>query len=136
MLCLYLPIYMLLQRKNQTNIIFSGLPRHIFLLFLFKFTLVLRKISITRLQILMTPGFVVIDNKFYENTFKTTVSELQKGSKMDGMLLYKRFYFIYVQLLVFNFLKASICCKKLSQKISLTSPIQDQKRQSQSLISC
>lgn len=76
MLCFHLPIYILLQKKHQTNFTFSGLLRYIFPLFLFKFTLVLRKISITRLQIPMTPGFAVTDNKFYKNTFKTIVLDL------------------------------------------------------------
>ncbi len=58
----------------------------------------MRGISVTRLQIPMTPGFAVTEYKVRGATFRTAVLDLHKNTKSGDKGLHKRFCSIYVQL--------------------------------------
>lgn len=65
----YLLIYILLKRPKRLEITFLILLKNVFLVFLAKSTLTIYNISITRLQIPITPGFAVTDYMIQEATF-------------------------------------------------------------------
>lgn len=60
-LCSDLSIYILLKQLKRLEITFLMLLKNVFLVFLAKSTLIIRNISIIRLQIPMTLGFAVMD---------------------------------------------------------------------------
>ncbi len=58
----------------------------------------MRGMSVTRLQIPMTPGFAVTDYKVQGATFRTAVLDLHRHSKSRDKGSHKRFCSTYVQL--------------------------------------
>lgn len=53
-------------------------------------------VNITRIQILITLSFTVTDYKIQGAMFRTAVLDLQRGSKLDGIVLHKQFCSTYV----------------------------------------
>lgn len=74
------------------------LPKNVFSVFPPKSTLTIRGISVTRLQIPMTPRFAVTDYKVQGATFRTVILDLHRHSKCKDKSSYKRFYSTYVEL--------------------------------------
>lgn len=97
-LCSRLPICVLLQRPKKSTSLFPYLPNDIFPVFPTKSTLTIRGISVSRLQIPMTPGFAVTDYKIQGATFRSALLDLRRGSKINGSGGHKRFCSTYVQL--------------------------------------
>lgn len=60
---------MLLEQPKHLNIIFSIVAENVFLVLLVISTLTLYGISVTRLQILITPDFAIMNYKIQGNTF-------------------------------------------------------------------
>lgn len=74
------------------------LPENVFPIFLAKSTLTICGISITRLQIPMTPGFAVTEYKVQGATFQSAILDLHRNSKSGDKGSHKRFCSTYVQL--------------------------------------
>ncbi len=97
-MCPHLPLYVLLERPQRSWIAFLILPENVFPVFLAKSTSTMRGISVTRLQIPMTPEFAITDYKVQGATFRTVMLNLHKHFKSTDKGLHKRFCFTYVQL--------------------------------------
>ncbi len=74
------------------------LPENVFPIFPAKFIFTMYGISVTRLKILMTPGFAITDYKVQGTTFQTAVLDLHRHSKSKDKDSHKRFCSNYVQL--------------------------------------
>lgn len=91
-------IYVLLERTQSLDINFLILPKKVFSIFSAKSTIPIHNISVIRLQILMTPGFVVSEYKVQGAIFQIAILDLHHNSKAGDKSLHKRFYSTYFQL--------------------------------------
>lgn len=97
-MCSYLPIGVLLERTQHLDINFSMLPKNMFSIFPAKSTILVRDISIIRLQIPMTLNFAISGYKVQRATFQITLLDLLHNSKAGDKSSYKRLCSTYVQL--------------------------------------
>lgn len=67
------------------------MAKKVFLVFPTKSILILRDISVTRVQIPITPSFVVINYKIQEVTFRTAILDLHRKSNSENRGLIKKF---------------------------------------------
>lgn len=76
----------------------SNTSKKVFPIFLAKSIIPVDDISITKLQILIKPSFVVLGYKVQRASFQKVVPNLYHNSKVRDKNLHKRFHSTYVQL--------------------------------------
>lgn len=95
-LCSHFSIYVILERTHPLDINFLILPEKVLPIFPAKSIILVHGIKVTRLQIPMTPGFVVLKYKVQGAIFQTAMLDMHYNSKSRDKILHKKFCSMYI----------------------------------------